>query len=58
MRCSARSRPFAAEHNKASKAIGRATPEERPAAIEAAKQLADKVKALEPELEETRDRAE
>jgi seryl-tRNA synthetase len=40
------------EHNKASKAIGRATAEERPAAIESAKQLADKVKSLEPPLED------
>ena len=40
------------EHNKASKAIGRATPEERPAAIATAKELADKVKALEPALED------
>lgn len=39
------------KHNKASKAIGRAAPEERPVAIAAAKQVADKVKSLEPELE-------
>ena len=41
-----------AEHNKASKEIGRATPDDRPAAIAAAKELADKVKSLEPQLEE------
>ena len=41
-----------ASHNRASKAIGQATPEERPAAIDAAKQLADRVKTLEPQLEE------
>jgi seryl-tRNA synthetase len=40
-----------AEHNKSSKAIGRATPEERPTAIAAAKELADRVKSLEPQLE-------
>ena len=41
-----------AEHNRSSKEIGRASPEERPAAIATAKELADKVKALEPQLEE------
>ena len=41
-----------AEHNKSSKAIGQATPEERPAAIAAAKELADRVKEFEPELDE------
>jgi seryl-tRNA synthetase len=40
-----------AEHNAASKAIGMASPEERPAAISGAKELADQIKALEPELE-------
>ena len=41
-----------ADHNRSSKAIGQAAPEERPAAIERAKQLADKLKAMEPQLEE------
>jgi seryl-tRNA synthetase len=41
-----------AQHNKASKDIGRASPEDRPTAIAAAKQLADKVKSLEPALDE------
>ena len=40
-----------AEHNRASKAIGMAAPEDRPAAIAGAKELADRIKALEPELE-------
>ena len=40
-----------AEQNRASKAIGQASPEERPAAIEAAKALSDELKELEPELE-------
>lgn len=40
-----------AEQNRASKAIGKATPEERPAAIAAAKEMSDKLKDLEPELE-------
>ena len=40
-----------AEHNKASKAIGIAAPEERPAAIAGAKELADRIKSVEPELE-------
>ena len=39
------------EHNKASKAIGMAAPEDRPAAITGAKELADRIKSLEPELE-------
>ena len=42
-----------AEQNRASKAIGAAPPEERPAAIERAKQLSDDLKDLEPELEKT-----
>ena len=41
-----------AEHNRASKAIGQASPEDRPAAIADAKALADKVKSLEPGLDE------
>jgi seryl-tRNA synthetase len=40
-----------AEHNRASKAIGLAAPEGRPAAIEEAKKLADAIKEREPELE-------
>ena len=40
-----------AEHNRASKAIGQASPDERPAAIESARVLADRIKELEPELE-------
>jgi seryl-tRNA synthetase len=42
-----------AEQNRASKAIGKASPDERPVAIEEAKKLADAIKALEPKLEET-----
>ena len=40
-----------AEHNSASKAIGRAAPDERPAAIAEAKTLADKLKVLETRLD-------
>jgi seryl-tRNA synthetase len=40
-----------AEQNAASKAIGQAAPEERPAAIDKAKALSDEIKALEPDLE-------
>lgn len=40
-----------AEHNRASKAIGNADPTDRPAAIAAAKELADHIKSLEPDLE-------
>jgi seryl-tRNA synthetase len=40
-----------AEANRASKGIGQASPEERPAAITAAKQVSDRLKSLEPELE-------
>jgi seryl-tRNA synthetase len=40
-----------AAHNKASKAIGLAAPEDRPAAIAGAKELADRIKSVEPELE-------
>lgn len=40
-----------AEQNRASKAIGRATPETRPAAIAQAKELSDELKGLEPELD-------
>jgi len=40
-----------AEHNRASKAVGMAAPEDRPAAIAGAKELADRIRSLEPELE-------
>jgi seryl-tRNA synthetase len=40
-----------AEQNKASKAIGQASPDNRPDAIAAAKELSDRLKELEPELE-------
>jgi seryl-tRNA synthetase len=40
-----------AEQNKASKAIGQASPEDRPAAIAAAKEMSDRLAALEPELD-------
>ena len=40
-----------AEQNRASKAIGRAAPEERQAAIQEAKALSDELKSLEPELD-------
>jgi seryl-tRNA synthetase len=41
-----------AEQNKASKEIGKAAPEDRPAAIAAAKELADELKRLEPDLDQ------
>ncbi len=40
-----------AEQNRASRAIGQAPPEERAAAIDAAKQLSDQLKELEPQLD-------
>jgi seryl-tRNA synthetase len=40
-----------AEQNRASKAIGQASPEDRPAAIAEAKEMSDRLKELEPELE-------
>ena len=40
-----------AEGNRASKGIGRASPDDRPAAIEQAKVISDEIKAKEPELE-------
>lgn len=40
-----------AEQNKASKAIGQASPEDRPQAIAAAKEMSDRLKELEPGLE-------
>lgn len=39
------------EQNKASKAIAQVTPEERQAAIAAAKELSDRLKEIEPDLE-------
>jgi seryl-tRNA synthetase len=47
-----------AEQNRASKAIGQATPEDRPAAIAAAKEMSDRLKALEPELDAATERLE
>ena len=41
-----------AEQNRSSKAIGQAEPEDRPAAIARAKELSDRLKAMEPQLEE------
>jgi seryl-tRNA synthetase len=41
-----------AEQNRASRAIGQASPEERPAAIAAAKEMSDRLKELEPGLEQ------
>jgi seryl-tRNA synthetase len=40
-----------AEQNRASKAIGQAPPDDRPTAIAAAKELSDRLAALEPELD-------
>jgi seryl-tRNA synthetase len=40
-----------AEQNRSAKAIGQATPEDRPAAIAQAKELSDRLKELEPDLE-------
>lgn len=45
-----------AEQNRASKAIGKASPEDRPAAIAEARKLSDSLKDLEPELEELQTR--
>jgi seryl-tRNA synthetase len=47
-----------AEQNKVSKAIGQAGPKERPAAIEEAKRLSERLKEVEPQLEELRERFE
>lgn len=41
-----------AEHNRSTRAIGHTPPEERAGAVADAKELADEVKKLEPELEE------
>ena len=41
-----------AEQNRSSKAIGQAAPEDRPAAIERARELSERLKAMEPRLEE------
>jgi seryl-tRNA synthetase len=43
-----------AEHNRASKSIGRTAPEERAGAIERARDLAERLGELEPRLEELR----
>ena len=40
-----------AEQNRSAKAIGQASPEDRPAAIAQAKELSDRLKELEPNLE-------
>lgn len=40
------------EQNRASKAIGQASPEDRPAAISGAKAISDRLKELEPALDE------
>ena len=42
-----------AEQNRASKAIGQASAEDRPGAIAAAKEVADEIKRLEPDLDQT-----
>ena len=42
-----------AEQNRASKAIGQASPEERPVAIATAKELSERLKSLEPALDQT-----
>jgi seryl-tRNA synthetase len=47
-----------AEQNRASRAIGQASAEERPGAIEEARALADRLKGLEPELERVAARLE
>jgi len=47
-----------AEQNRASKAIGRASPEERAAAIEEARELAQRLAQLEPRLDEVTQRLE
>ena len=47
----ARVESLRAEHNRASKAIGKASPEDRPTAIENARVLAEEIKDLEPKLE-------
>jgi seryl-tRNA synthetase len=47
-----------AEQNRASKAIGKAAPDDRPAAIAEAKELSDRLKDLEPALEEIQQKLE
>ena len=47
-----------AEHNRASKAIGKAAPADRQAAISGAKEVADRLKTLEPQLESAADELE
>jgi seryl-tRNA synthetase len=44
-----------AEQNRASKAIGQAAPEDRPTAIATAKELSERLKALEPSLDKISD---
>ncbi len=41
-----------ADHNRASKAIGKSSPEDRPTAIEEARVLAEQLKDLEPQFEQ------
>jgi seryl-tRNA synthetase len=41
-----------AEHNRASKGIGMANPDDRPTAIAEAKEIAERLKSLEPKLEQ------
>lgn len=41
-----------ADQNRASKAIGQAAPDDRQAAIEAAREVADRLKEMDPQLEE------
>jgi seryl-tRNA synthetase len=48
----ARVEKLRADHNRSSKAIGKASQQDRPEAIERARTLADELKALEPQLEE------
>lgn len=47
-----------AEQNRASKAIGQAAPDDRPAAIQEAKALSDELKSLEPDLESAQSKLE
>src|SRR5687768_7802432 len=47
-----------ADQNRASKAIGQAAPDERQAAIEAARELADRLKEMDPRLEELQSQLE
>jgi seryl-tRNA synthetase len=47
-----------ADQNRASKAIGQASPDDRPGAIAAAKEMSDRLKELEPELDALTERLE